>query len=632
MVRVLQSAFELSHLPNRAELRLKSSGKVIGYTLSHVRDERGRVDGRRAVLQGPDAGRAAGRARAAARPPGGARRNGGRDRARSEEPAGRHRGDGRRAEAPGSGDSADAQSILTDIINEAKMANQIVHEALEFVRPIRLQVERTSIADVINDSVNLAETKMPRRNINLQLHVDEGLPPIQGDHHQLCQLFTNLLINAFEALEGTGTVDLTAREGAVEEETHGAAGERTQPMRTVVVDVADDGPGVPRELTDRIFNAFFTTKPQGSGPRPRHRAQSRRRARRHDRHSQRRSRHAFQGDVAGFRRGRLVHGESGAWRRAKINPGLDGRRGRQMGRILIADDHDALRRGLARALTTAGHEVEEAPNGNQAIERLHEGHFDVVLSDLKMGGSDGLDVLRTTKTLHPSTAVILMTAFGSVHTAVEAMKSGAFDYVQKPFEIEEMEVKIEKALEMRRMRHELDYLRHTQNDIYDFDRIVGASSALQRVLGVVRKVAKSNTTVLIRGETGTGKELIAGAIHHNSLRAARNFVKVNCAALPETLLESELFGHEKGAYTGADRQRIGRFEQADGGSLFLDEIGDMSPAIQAKILRVLQEHEFERLGGTRTQQVDVRLITATNRDLSAMVAAGACSAKTCTIA
>ena len=245
-----------------------------------------------------------------------------------------------------------------------------------------------------------------------------------------------------------------------------------------------------------------------------------------------------------------------------------------------------------------------------------------MLSDLKMGGSDGLDVLRTTKTLHPTTAVILMTAFGSVHTAVEAMKSGAFDYVQKPFEIEEMEVKIEKALEMRRMRHELDYLRHTQNDIYDFDRIVGTSDPLKRVLGVVRKVAKSNTTVLIRGETGTGKELIAGAIHHNSHRATRNFVKVNCAALPETLLESELFGHEKGAFTGADRQRIGRFEQADGGSLFLDEVGDMSAAIQAKILRVLQEHEFERLGGTRTQKVDVRLIAATNRDLSQMVASG----------
>jgi DNA-binding NtrC family response regulator len=293
-----------------------------------------------------------------------------------------------------------------------------------------------------------------------------------------------------------------------------------------------------------------------------------------------------------------------------------------MGRILIADDHDSLRRGLAQAVAEAGHDVEEAPNGNAAIEKLHEGFFDVVVSDLKMGGSTGLEVLKTAKTLHPSSAIILMTAFGSVSTAVEAMKSGAFDYVQKPFEIEEMEVKIEKALEMRRMQNQIDYLRHAAGDIYDFDRIIGSSGALEKVLAVVRKVAKSNTTVLVRGETGTGKELIAGAVHHNSLRAARNFVKVNCAALQENLLESELFGHEKGAFTGADKQRIGRFEQADGGTLFLDEIGDMSANTQAKILRVLQEHEFERLGGTRTIKVDVRLIAATNRDLPTMVEAG----------
>src|SRR5215203_327149 len=293
-----------------------------------------------------------------------------------------------------------------------------------------------------------------------------------------------------------------------------------------------------------------------------------------------------------------------------------------MARILVADDHDALRRGLALSLTAAGHEVDEAGNGNAALERLHEGYFDVVVSDLKMGGSDGLDVLRTTKTLHPTTSVILMTAFGSVTTAVEAMKFGAFDYVQKPFELEEMEVKVEKALELKRLRNELDYLRNERQENYDFDRIVGGSESLGRVLGVVRKVAKSNSTVLIHGETGTGKELIAGAIHHNSNRSARNFVKVNCAALQENLLESELFGHEKGAFTGADKQRIGRFEQADGGTLFLDEIGDMSQNTQAKILRVLQEHEFERLGGTRTLRVDVRLIAATNRNLPAMVSTG----------
>src|SRR6188474_1461335 len=293
-----------------------------------------------------------------------------------------------------------------------------------------------------------------------------------------------------------------------------------------------------------------------------------------------------------------------------------------MGRILVADDHDSLRRGIVRALSDAHHEVDEAPNGNVAIEKLHEAQYDVVLSDLKMGGSDGMDVLRSARSLQPNTAVILMTAFGSIHTAVEAMKIGAFDYVQKPFEIEEMELKIAKAIEHRRLRHEIEYLRHTQQDVYDFDRIVGASGALHSVLAIVKKVAKSNTTVLVRGETGTGKELIAGAIHHNSLRAGRNFVKVNCAALQENLLESELFGHEKGAFTGADKQRIGRFEQSDGGSLFLDEVGDMSPSTQAKILRVLQEHEFERLGGTRTLRVDVRLIAATNRDLPTMVAAG----------
>src|SRR6267154_2422469 len=244
-----------------------------------------------------------------------------------------------------------------------------------------------------------------------------------------------------------------------------------------------------------------------------------------------------------------------------------------MGRVLVADDHDALRRGLVRGLIEAGHEVEEASNGNAAIERLHDNYFDVVLSDLKMGGSDGMDVLRTTRALHPTTAVILMTAFGTVNTAVEAMKIGAFDYVQKPFEIEEMEVKIEKALEVKRLKNEIEYLRDAQQDRYDFEKIIGTSPALQRVLDIVKKVAKSNTTVLVRGETGT------------------------------------------------DKQRIGRFEQADGGTLFLDEIGDMSASTQAKILRVLQEHEFERLGGTRTLRVDVRLIAATNRDLSAMVQA-----------
>jgi PAS domain S-box-containing protein len=264
LVRVVKNAFELSHLPNRAEIRLKSSGKVIGYTLSRVQDERGRPQGVAVffkdltkVEQMEERERLRDRLVALGEMAAAIAHEVKNPLAGIEVMAGLLK---RQV-----GHSPDAQSILNDIINEAKMANRIVHEALEFVRPIRLQVEHTSIAAVIGDSVSLAESKVPRRNIDLRLQIDEGLPPIQGDHNQLCQLFTNLLINAFEALEGTGTVELSAREGPVEEESHGMAGESHPSTRTVVVDIVDDGPGVPPELTDRIFNAFFTTKPQGSG-------------------------------------------------------------------------------------------------------------------------------------------------------------------------------------------------------------------------------------------------------------------------------------------------------------------------------------------------------------------------------
>jgi len=261
MVRVLHSAFELSHLPNRAELRLKTTGKVVGYTLSHVRDERGRSSGvalffkdLTKVEQLEERERLRDRLVALGEMAAAIAHEVKNPLAGIEVMAGLLK----RQVA----DSPDALSILGDIINEAKMANQIVHEALEFVRPIRLQVEHTAIADVLQNAVNLAESKIPPRQIHLKVNIDRGLPPIQGDHHQLCQLFTNLLINAFEALEGKGTVELTAREGVLEEDPHGGAEGHT---RTVVVDVADNGPGVPRELRDRIFNAFFTTKPQGSG-------------------------------------------------------------------------------------------------------------------------------------------------------------------------------------------------------------------------------------------------------------------------------------------------------------------------------------------------------------------------------
>jgi nitrogen-specific signal transduction histidine kinase len=265
MVRVLHSAFELSHLPNRAELRLKTTGKVIGYTLSHVRDERGRSTGvalffkdLTKVEQLEERERLRDRLVALGEMAAAIAHEVKNPLAGIEVMAGVLKRQAAVADSP------DAQSLLNDIIGEAKMANQIVHEALEFVRPIRLQVERTAISDVLQSAISLAETKIPRRDIGVKVRVEHGLPPIQGDHHQLCQLFTNLLINAFEALEGRGSVDVTAREGVLEEDVHAVSGDGIR-TRTVVIEVADNGPGVPKELRDRIFNAFFTTKPQGSG-------------------------------------------------------------------------------------------------------------------------------------------------------------------------------------------------------------------------------------------------------------------------------------------------------------------------------------------------------------------------------
>ncbi len=285
-----------------------------------------------------------------------------------------------------------------------------------------------------------------------------------------------------------------------------------------------------------------------------------------------------------------------------------------MGKILVVEDNEVLRRSVVQALSDKNHLIAEVADGEQAVERLQEESFDVVLTDMRMPRKSGLEVLRFAKNVNDLTVVIVMTAFGTIESAVEAMKHGAYDYIQKPFELEELEVKVEKALEYRRDKGVLQLYR-SQNDVaLEYNNLVGTSPQIKKVLDIIKKVAKSNASILITGETGTGKELIAALVHYNSHRAKQSFIKVNCAALQENLLESELFGHEKGAFTGADRQRIGRFEQASGGTLFLDEIGDMSASTQAKVLRVLQEQEFERLGGIKSIKVDVRIIAATNKN------------------
>jgi DNA-binding NtrC family response regulator len=294
------------------------------------------------------------------------------------------------------------------------------------------------------------------------------------------------------------------------------------------------------------------------------------------------------------------------------------------GVVLLVDDEERLLKSLGRALRDDGHEVVTAPNAAEAERRLAERGFDLLIVDNRMPGRTGLDMIRdlagASEGERPQ--IVMMTAHATVENAIEAMKLGAFDYLQKPFEVDELLVVARRALEHQRLRTQHRYLLAEREEEFGHYGIVGRSRATLDVISAIERVARARSTVLITGETGTGKELVARAIHDRSAQRAMPLIKVNCAALPESLLESELFGHVRGAFTGATAAKKGRFALADGGSIFLDEIGTLAPAVQAKLLRVLQEREFEPLGSERTQKVDVRVIAATNRDLRKMVADG----------
>ncbi|MDZ7261567.1 MAG: sigma-54 dependent transcriptional regulator [candidate division KSB1 bacterium] len=283
--------------------------------------------------------------------------------------------------------------------------------------------------------------------------------------------------------------------------------------------------------------------------------------------------------------------------------------------LLIIDDERRMCQVLKAALESEGYSVELAFSGEQGLKEFKVKDFDLVITDLKMPDKDGLAVLEEVKKISPATEVILMTAYATAQTAVEAMKKGAYDYLIKPFEMDELKLKVRHIMEKKRLAQENIALRKELKDRYSLKNMVGQSGAMQEVYKMVEKVASSDATVLIRGESGTGKELVAQAIHYLSPRADKPFVAVNCGALPESLLESELFGHEKGAFTGAEKRKLGRFELADEGTIFLDEIGDITPATQIKLLRVLQAKEIVRLGGTETIPIRARTIAATNRNL-----------------
>jgi two-component system response regulator PilR (NtrC family)/two-component system response regulator HydG len=302
-------------------------------------------------------------------------------------------------------------------------------------------------------------------------------------------------------------------------------------------------------------------------------------------------------------------------------PGAGARGGRAS--ILVVEDDSAMREMLREALEEDGYAVETASGGRAGVERVKRGGIDLVVSDVKMPDLDGLDMLREMRAVTPTPYVITITAFGSIDTAIRAVKLGAFDYITKPFEVDQLILSVEKALAERELRSEVERLRDEVQRSYRFDNIIGRSPAMHEVFELVRRVAGSGLSVLITGESGTGKELIAKSIHWNSPRKARPFVPINCAAIPDALLESELFGYKRGAFTDARADRAGIFVEAEGGTIFFDEIAELSPAVQAKLLRALQEREIRPLGAARTERVDVRVIAATNKDLEARLKTGA---------
>ncbi|HSC28100.1 MAG TPA: sigma-54 dependent transcriptional regulator [Vicinamibacterales bacterium] len=290
--------------------------------------------------------------------------------------------------------------------------------------------------------------------------------------------------------------------------------------------------------------------------------------------------------------------------------------------LLLVDDEPALREAIAERLIDSGFAVEQAESGEQALSRLADFAFDIIVTDLRLPGIDGRQVLDIALERYPDIIAIVITGFGTVKDAVDAIKQGASDFITKPFQFDALLHVLNSALEQRRLRSENAYLRSQLEDRYRIEGLVGTSGVMRDLFHLLEVVAATSSTVLITGETGTGKELAARAIHHNSARRTHRFVAINCSAIPETLLEAELFGHVRGAFTGAVGTRQGRFEQAHKGTLFLDEVGTMSPALQAKLLRVLQEREFERVGDSHTIRVDVRVIAATHSNLEKMVAEG----------
>ena len=485
---------------------------------------------------------------------------------------------------------------------EVVRLDQIITQFLRAIRPTQPNLERGSVVDVLRETLAFLKHEIKDRDVLVEVECPDDLPAVQLDANQIKQAFFNIIRNAIQAMPNGGMLKISY------------VGHR--PVCFDLVQGQRAGHCARRSQPD--FRTAPHVKARRFGARANDRPADRPRSRRADRSPQRAARRHNVHDFPASRRAPDPISKGAPL------VGFNQRRNQPMKKksmILIVDDEKNTRDGLARALSR-NYDVLLAEHGQRALNLLAENPVDVMLSDVRMPGIDGLTLMQRALARTPQPVCILLTAYGTVETAVEAMKHGAYDFLTKPVNLDRLDLLVQRALRERDMESENRQLREQLDTKYGLERIIGQSPAMQEVFDTIRQAGPSRANVLIEGESGTGKELVAHAIHGLSAQAHGPFIPVHCAALSQNLLESELFGHEKGAFTGAAERRRGRFELADGGTLFLDEVGEIDPSIQVKILRALEEHKFERVGGQETIEVVVRLIAATNRDLKKMVDEG----------